>query len=224
MKILIIEDEEKIARFLKQILENDKNTVTMCASIEEVFKKQYERSHDLIVLDLMLAGKPGIELLKQLKKQKIDIPVLVLSALNQISTKVELFNAGADDYMTKPFAAEELVARIKNIYRRHLEVEKKDEIQFGDKTFSRKENKVTSGDKIIHLTAKEAELLLFLLQNKGKTVRNEDIIKRIWNSTASFHSNIIQATVRRLRKKIDNNPEQKFIKNVHGLGYSITTE
>jgi len=224
MKILIIEDEEKIAHYLKQILEMEKNQVTLSSSIEEVFKKQYEQSHDLIILDLMLTGKPGIELLKQLKKQKVEIPVLVLTALNQISTKVEIFNAGADDYMTKPFAAAELMVRIKNIYRRHLNIEKKDQIIFGDMVFYRKENKAIRREQVINLTAKESELLLFLLINKGKTIRNDDIIKRVWNTNASFHSNIIQATVRRLRKKIDSNFEEKYIKNVHGLGYSISCE
>jgi len=219
MRILVIEDEEKLSSFLKIVLESEKNLVTVVDSIEEVFKNGYELSHDLIILDLMLAGKPGDELMAELKKRNVEVPVMVLSALNQIAKKVELLNLGADDYMTKPFDSQELLARIQSIHRRTIDIKKQDFIEVGNMSFYRKQNKVIREGKEIFLTPKESELLLFLIQKQGQLVKSEDILNKVWNKKAGFHSNILQATVKRLRQKIDQNFEERYISNVHGVGY-----
>lgn len=221
MKILVIEDEEKIASFIQSTLEREGNLVTICDSVEESNKQSHELTHDLIILDLMLPGKRGEFYVKEIRKKRLNIPILVLSALSRISNKIELLNLGADDYMTKPFDAEELVARINAMYRRYLQTERKDQMSYGDFAFFRKQNKVKREGKDIILTKKEGELLEFLLQNEGKTVRTEDIIRKIWGAKITYHSNVVQATIRRLRKKIDDGFSHKVIENRHGIGYCV---
>lgn len=221
MKILLIEDEEKIAKFIRSVLESERNLVTVCDSIEEASKHGYEITHDLIILDLMLAGKRGEFYVKDIRKKRLNVPILVLSALGRISNKIELLNLGADDYMTKPFDADELIARVNAVYRRYLAMERKDHMKFGNFEFYRKQNKIKREGKEIVLTKKEGELLELLLQNKGKTVRMEDIVRKIWGSKITYHSNVVQATVRRLRGKVDSGFETKLIENRHGIGYCL---
>jgi DNA-binding response OmpR family regulator len=221
MKILVLEDEEKIAEFVKQVLENEGNYVTVCDSVESAMKHGYEMTHDLILLDLMLAGKRGEYYVKEIRKKRLSIPILVLSALDRISNKIELLNLGADDYLTKPFNAQELIARVNAIYRRYLQQYRREEIEFEGLSFFRKQNKIKFENKDIQLTKKEGELLEFLLQNVNKTVRSEDLIRRMWGSKVTYHSNVLQACVRRLRKKIDCQNPERLIRNHHGIGYII---
>lgn len=221
MKILIVEDEEDLASFLQVILEKEGAETTVCSSVEDVIKNGYEMSHDLVILDLMLKGKRGENLITHMKKKKINVPVLVLSALGQINTKIELINLGADDYLTKPFDAQELVARVKALYRRYLQSGFKDEEDFGDFVFYRKQNKVYRGQKEILLTKNEGQLFELLLRNQGRTVPLEDILKNVWKAKIGYHSNIVQATVRRLRKKVDAGFPHKLIRNMHGIGYAV---
>jgi two-component system, OmpR family, response regulator ArlR len=224
MKILIVEDEEKIASFIKSVLENEGNQATTCESVEEVLKHGYESNHDLLILDLMLPGKRGEYLLREMRKKKINIPVIVLSALNRIGNKIELFNLGADDYMTKPFDALELIARVNAQYRRYLQMERKEQIKAGPITFHRRQNKIIREGKEIQLTKKEGELFEFLLQNRDKTIRTEDIIRKIWGSKITYHSNVVQATIRRLRRKVDEHFKKKLIKSCHGIGYVLSLD
>jgi DNA-binding response OmpR family regulator len=224
MKILLIEDEQELVYFLKKILENAGNSVTSYASIQEALNPNYSYDYDLLILDLMLPGKPGSYLLKELRKRKVNIPVLVLSAINQITSKTDLLNLGADDYMTKPFDAQELLARINALYRRYIEIQYQDEIIFEEIVFYPKQNKVVRQSKEVLLTQKEGELLHFLIQNKGKTVRSQDILHKIWHANAGFHSNVLQATIRRLRQKIDSGFSKKLIHSIHGIGYRLGAE
>ena len=222
MKILIIEDEEKISSFIQTVLENEGNLATVCDSIEEATKNGYEMTHDLIILDLLLAGKRGEFFVKDIRKRRLNIPILVLSALGRISNKIELLNLGADDFMTKPFDGQELIARINAMYRRYLQMDRKDQLQFGNVSFYRKQNRLVRDGNDIKLTKKEGELFEFLLQNEGKTIRTEDIIRKIWGAKITYHSNVVQATIRRLRKKVDSDFDHKLIENRHGIGYSLT--
>jgi len=221
MKILVVEDEEKIASFIQKILEQEGNLVTVCDSIEEIGKKGYEMTHDIIILDLMLIGKRGEFFVKDVRKRRLNIPIMVLSALGRISNKIELLNLGADDYMTKPFDAQELIARVNAMYRRYLQMDRKDHQQFGGFSFYRKQNRIVRDGKDIKLTKKEGELFEFLLQNEGKTVRTEDIIRKIWGAKITYHSNVVQATIRRLRRKVDSDFDHKLIENRHGIGYCL---
>lgn len=223
MRILLIEDEGKIADFIEEVLTAEKYKVLVSKSGEEVMGKGYYMMADLIVLDLMLEGKiGGLELVKQLKKLKVKVPIIVLTALNQISTKIDLFNAGVDDYLTKPFEALELLARVKSVYRRYLDGKKDvEKIQINDVAFEWKENRLVKDNEHIFLTPKESEVLLFLIENTGKVVRNEDLLKKVWETKVGFHSNILQSTIRRLRSKLKLAGIRELIKNVHGVGYLL---
>lgn len=221
MKVLILEDEVKLAEYTAEILSKEGYETTTCVSIEEAIKKGLEFEHDIIILDLMLVGKGGEHLVEHLRKNKSKVPVLVLSALDQINTKVSLINMGADDYMTKPFDDAELVARVNALHRRYLDTSYEDKQEFGDIAFYWKQNKLVRGAKEISLTNKEADLFHFLLQNNGKTVKVEDILKKVWQTKVGYHSNVVQSTIRRLRRKVDSDFDHKLIHNVHGVGYTM---
>ncbi len=221
MNVLIIEDELKIALFIKKFLEREKNFVTVCTSIDEALRCGYQDTHDVVILDLMLKGKPGEYFIQQVKKAHCNIPVLVLSAISNIDKKVELLNLGADDYLSKPFEMQELIARLQSLYRRHVQDKKEERVQSGELIFYKKQNKVQYNNKDILLTQKEADILNFLLEHKGNVVTNEDILTNVWKTKPGFSSNIIQSTIRRLRQKLDDIDSKDFIKNVHGLGYMI---
>jgi two-component system OmpR family response regulator len=223
MKILIIEDEIQIAEFLREILENENFDVTHCVSIEECFESKFHLNHDFIVLDLNLQGAGGYDLVKELRRKGSKIPILVLSALNQISTKIELINLGADDYMTKPFDAQELIARIRGLNRRYLEIKDQhdEEEVIANIHFFWKQSKILREGKTITLTKKEADLLKFLLQRQGEVVSIEDILAKIWKSKMGYQSNVVQATIKRLRGKIDEGFSYPLITNIHGIGYQL---
>lgn len=221
MDILLVEDNQETAQYLETELDKEGHHVTSCASVDDVLENGLEMNHDLIILDLLLDNERGDRLVKHLRKAKVDVPILVLSSLVQSSTKVDLFNLGVDDYVTKPFNMQELAARIKALYRRYLETQNDDEESYGEITFYWKQNKVVRGKKEIRLTNKEGDLLKLLLRNSGKTVRSEDILQKVWHITRGHHSNILQSMVRRLRKKLDSDFDHKLIRSVHGIGYCL---
>lgn len=221
MRILVVEDEQQIADFLRDVLEQEGYRVTHCTSIEEVLDHDYGMSHDFIILDLMLNGAPGDELVRMLRKAGSKIPILVLSALGQIQSKIDLINLGADDYMVKPFDAQELLARIRASHRRYLEINDVDEETHGDITFYWRQNKLKRGKDLIQLTKKEGELMHFLMQHKGQTVSIEDLLLKVWSSKPGYQSNVVPSTIRRLRRKIDSDYDHKLIENVHGIGYRL---
>lgn len=222
MHILLIEDEKDLVIFLRKILENAGNKVASFHSLEEFTQSGYEHNYDLALLDLMLPGKSGRELVKDLRKENIHIPILVLSAMDQAPTKTELLNLGADDYLAKPFNTEELLARVNALYRRSMDSSYGDEIAYQDLRFFRKQNKAVRGAKEILLTEKEGDLLQFLMQNQEKVIRTSDILRRVWEAKSGYHSNIVQATIRRLRQKVDRGFDHKLIHNVHGIGYRLS--
>lgn len=221
MKVLVIENEQQIADFIKQMLEHENFHVTVCASLGEAVKERDPQTHDVIILDLMLDDGRGEDLVQAIRKKGEKTPILVLSALNQISTKIDLINMGADDYMVKPFDAQELIARLRALHRRHLETTPSPEEEHQGITFHWKEKEVIREGKTIHLTTREMELLHFLLKNAGRTVTNEEILEKVWQSKIGYQSNVVQSTIRRLRKKLDDGFEEALIQNVHGVGYQI---
>ena len=152
------------------------------------------------------------------------MPMLVLNAIDHIDKKAEMHNLGADDYLSKPFEMQELIARLQALYRRYVEEKLEESMHFGELVFYKKQNKVQFNDKDVLLTQKEADILNFLLENKGNVVTNEDILINVWKTKPGFSSNIVQSTIRRLRKKLDTGNNVNFIKNVHGLGYIISPE
>ncbi len=219
MKVLIVEDEERISSRIKTILERESFEVKVFNNVEDVIRDNLASSFDLIVLDLMLPGVSGDTLVDSLRKSKSTIPILVLSSLRESNKKVRLLDKGADDYLSKPFDERELIARINALYRRHLSTAFKEMEEHNGISFHWKQNKITRNDVESLLTNKESSLLEFLLRNKGKVVRNDDILLKVWDRKPGYHSNLLQTTIRRLRKKIDDDFDHKLIRNVHGVGY-----
>ena len=221
MNILLIEDESKLSLFLKRVLESKNHTVTCCESVEAARRGNFIESSDLLILDLMLPGESGRSFLQYIRKMGHTLPILVLSAKDFVATKISLLEEGADDYLTKPFNADELLARIHALKRRYAGKKISNELKVDDLTFYRKQNRARRGGKDIFLTKKEADVLSFLVSHRGKAVQNEDILAKVWHTKTDYHSNVVQATIRRLRKKVDEGFRHKLIRNIHGVGYMI---
>ena len=223
MKILLIEDDRKYLLLLTKMLENNGYQVTYCVSAKEALERELELHHDLIILDLLLGEERGEDFIQNLKKRKLNIPILVISCLSEVSSKIDLLKLGADDYLTKPFDSDELLARVEAISRRYSDtlILKKDET-YGNITFQWKQHKVIFGTNEIFLTRQECKFLQLLIQNKGEIIRFEDILEKVWGVGLGYHSNIVQSTVKRIRQKIGNDYSNKLIRNVHGIGYCIT--
>lgn len=222
MRILLVEDDEKVAAAVSGVLKSYGHKVTVCDSVRDILASDLYSKNDLIILDLILNQERGEELVKKLRGQKISTPILVTSALSEPDTKVNLLELGADDYLTKPFDYKELLARVEALKRRCFDSEwKEDEESHGDITFYWKHNEVVRNGVRIPLTKKQGELLRLLFDNNGRTVKSEDILKKIWRIKPGHHSNIVQSMIRRLRKQLDTDFSHKMIRNVHGVGYCL---
>jgi DNA-binding response OmpR family regulator len=222
MNILIVEDDKNLAELIAKNLQKNGHNATICPSIKKVIKEKLALKSDIILLDLLLEGERGEDLIKTLRKNNIKVPVLILSALSTTVNKVELLNMGADDYMTKPFDFAELLARIQALNKRYVDLNLKNREVHGDIIFYWKQNKAVCSGKEIYLTQKEKCLLELLVKNHDKVVSTEDILKAVWNVGSVYHSNILQSLIRYLRKKLENGSNKELIKNIHGVGYMIS--
>lgn len=221
MEILIIEDDIELAQHLKKELKKRGHEITTCSSASEAIVNNYAYNHDIVILDLMLKDEHGEKFAKHVKKENIRIPIIVLSSIANTSSKIDLLKSGADDYMTKPFDIEELVVRLEVLQKRYMELPNNSTEKYKNVAFCWDENKVVRDGKEIFLTNKEGKLLKYLVRNKGKVVKSDDLIKHVWNVGPGYHSNILQSLIRHLRKQLDENFKFKLIKNIHGVGYII---
>ena len=220
MKILIVEDEKKLRDLLKQILESE-FVLDFASDGEEGAYLAQTNDYDLIVMDNLMPRKNGLEACREIRADGVKTPILFLSVKTEVVTKVDALNAGADDYLTKPFAVEELLARIRALLRRPPRM--KAEILTADNlTLDVRKHKVSRGDrKDIRLTRKEFMLLEYLLRNKGAVMSRAMIMEHVWDINADPFSNTIEAHILSLRKKIDLPGEKKLIITVPGCGYKI---
>ena len=216
MKILVVEDEHKIANSVKHGLEQEAYVVDVAYDGIEGYDLAASEEYDVIVLDLMLPGMGGLEICKKLREEKNHTPVLILTAKGELSDKVEGFDAGADDYLVKPFAFEELLARIKAISRRPKEVKDK-LLKVGDLELNTGTFEVKKGNKVISLSRKEFSLLEYLMRNTGKVLSKDMIISHVWNYESDILPNTVEVFVGYLRNKIGGD----VIKTVRGFGYKI---
>ena len=225
MKILVIEDEHKIANSIKQGLEQEHYVVDVVYDGVEGFDLASIEEYDLLILDRLLPGMDGIEICRKLRGEGKHMPILMLTAKVQIQDKVEGLSLGADDYMTKPFAFEELLARIKALSRRPQKI-KENTLSVADLTLDTDSFEVKRGDKHITLSAKEFALLAYLMHHVNKTLTKEQIINHVWNYDTSILPNTVEVFIGYLRGKIDKpfpkNP--KLIHTVRGFGYKIGEE
>ena len=219
-KILIIEDESNISDFIKMELEYEGYEAEISEDGKEGLIKALREDYDLIVLDLMLPGISGLEVCRRLKKEK-DILVIMLSAKDSVMDKVAGLQIGADDYIAKPFAIEELIARIQVIFRRAEKV-KSNIIKFKDLSIQLESRTVMKNEEKINLTNKEYELLILLLNNKGKVVTRDNILNEVWGYDYDAGTNVVDVYVSYLRNKLDEKNKEAYIETVRAVGYIIS--
>jgi len=220
VKILIVEDDKKISSFIKRGLEEEYFSIDVAYDGEEGFLLATLNSYDVIILDWMLPKMDGVELCKKIRTSNITTPVLMLTAKSDIEDKVFGLENGADDYLSKPFAFEELIARVKALHRRNS-YKSKNILTVDDLKLNPLTREVTRGSSKIELSVKEYELLEFLMRNRGRIVTNAMIMDNIWDMQQDIESNVINVYIHHLRNKIDKNSENKLIHTVRGAGYRI---
>jgi len=222
MRILVVEDEKKVARALQQGLEARNYEVTLAHTGEEGFFLVNTQTFDLLILDLMLPGRNGLEILATLRRQRLQTPVLILTARDALDDRVRGLDEGADDYLIKPFAFPELLARIRALLRRgrsdqvlHLKV--------GDLEMDLVTRMVTREGQTIELSAREYDLLEYLLRYRGQVVSKEMLARDVWKepTRATPLDNLIEVHIARLRRKVDDPFSSKLLKTVRGVGYIL---
>lgn len=222
MRILVVEDETKVAQALKEGLEAEHYEVVIAKTGEEGFFYANAEVFDLVVLDLMLPGRDGIEVLTTLRKRGLQIPVLILTARDAIEDRVLGLDSGADDYLVKPFAFPELLARIRALLRRGR-TDQVLRLKAGDLEMDLVTRKVLRGHRVLNLTAREFELLEYLLRHQNQLVSREMLTRDVWKepSRATPLDNVIDVHIARLRKKVDQDFETKLIHTVRGVGFIL---
>lgn len=223
MRVLLVEDEEKVARFVARGLKSERFAVDVAIDGKDGLEHVRAYDYDLIILDLNLPGMSGTELLKHIRKSHPNVPILILSARDNISDKVINFEEGADDYLTKPFSFAELLVRVKALLRRGP-VTHSTTLRVGELELDRVVHKVKRGEKTIDLTSKEFSLLEYLMINAGRVLSRTMIVEHVWDQSFEGLTNIVDVYVRQLRKKIDEGYEKKLFRTVRGVGYSITED
>jgi len=223
MRLLVVEDEKKVSSFIRKGLMEEGYAVDVAFDGQTGLQMAMDKVHDLIVLDIHLPGMDGMSVLHELRKGRVSTPVLLLTVRANIEDKVLGLDAGADDYLTKPFAFQELVARIRALLRRKTEAELP-VLQFADLTLDPARRVVLRGVKKIDLTAKEYALLYYFMRNPGLVLTRTMISDHVWDYNFDSMTNIIDVYVNYLRRKIDSDREHKLIHTVRGVGYVLKEE
>jgi DNA-binding response OmpR family regulator len=219
MRILVVEDEKKIAAFIKRGLKEEGYAVDVAADGEEGYRLIMENDYDLILLDLMLPKRDGISLCRQIRQDDIQTPVVMLTAKSAVADKVTGLDAGANDYITKPFAFEELLARIRVLLRSAVQTTTK--LQAADLVLDLLTHKVHRAGQEIILSSKEFALLEYLLRNADTVVTRTMIYEHVWDIAFDTNTNVIDVYINYLRNKIDSGHEKKLIHTVRGRGYVL---
>jgi len=220
VKVLVIEDEKKIASFIRKGLEAQGFVVDVAHRGDEGYILATTHSYEALVLDIMLPGRDGLSILRNLRERKMSVPVILLTARSELNERLQGLNLGADDYLTKPFYLEELIARLKAVARRAsgtplslLELE--------DLTLNLLTREVKRGQRKLELTAREFALLEQLLRSPGRVFTRMQICEQVWNYNFDPGSNLVEVYVQRLRKKVDGDAPVKLIETIRGVGYRI---
>lgn len=220
MRVLVVEDQPKIASFIQKGLEEQGMTVDLCHDGDQGFELATTTPYDVIVLDIMLPGRDGLSILRYLRDHKNGVPVLLLTARDSLNERVEGLNLGADDYLTKPFYVEELIARLHTIVRR-TSGQGLNLVQVGDLRLDLVKREVIRQEDQIVLTTREFELLEYLMRSPGRVFTRIQICEHVWNYHFDPQTNLVDVYIKRLRKKIDQPYETKLIHTVRGVGYRI---
>lgn len=221
MRILLVEDERKISAYVKRGLEESGYAVDAVYTGREALDWADATEYDLILLDILLPEMDGLSACRELRKRGNRAPVLMLTARDAIDDRVAGLDAGADDYLVKPFAMKELLARLRALTRRAGESPKSPLLQFADLTLDMRTRQVRRGGKIIELAAKEYAVLECLLREPERVLTRTQIAEHVWNYDTYNQSNVVDVYIRNLRRKIDDDFEQKLIQTIRGAGYRL---
>lgn len=220
MRVLVVEDEKKTASFIRKALQSEGYAVDMLHDGAEALVAVGNTPFDVVVLDVMLPGRDGLSVVRQMRERKIAIPVLLLTARGEVSEKVEGLNAGADDYLPKPFALEELIARVRALGRR-FGTSKSVTLRVGDLALDTVTRKVTRAGTPIELAPREYLLLEFLMRSAGRICGRMAIVEKVWDYDFDPGTNLVDVYIMRLREKIDSDYEPKLLQTVRGIGYVL---
>lgn len=217
-RILIVEDEENMVSFIQMELKYEGYDVDVANDGRKAVELALKNNYDLILLDLMLPGINGLEVCRRIRKEK-DTPIIMLTARDSVMDKVTGLQNGADDYVAKPFAIEELLARMEVIFRRMKSKDVNNELKFKDITLDIEGRIVKKDNNIIELTNTEFQLLLTLIRNKNKVLTRDILLDNVWGYNSEAETNIVDVYVRYIRNKLDKDDKEKYIQTVRGVGY-----
>ena len=223
MRVLVVEDEDKLAAFVKRGLEPSSYSVDVAGTGEEALDLLVVAEYDLVVLDLMLPGVSGLDVVREVRRRKIEVPVLALTARGSLEDKIEGLDAGCDDYLPKPFAFQELLARVRALLRRATSVQLP-RLQYRDLVLDPATRTVTRGGKRIELTNKEYALLEYLMRFPEQVLSRAALLEQVWGYDFETTSNVLEVYMNFLRKKIDSKSKMKLLHTVRGVGYVLREE
>jgi DNA-binding response OmpR family regulator len=221
MHILVVEDERRLANLIRRALEEESHVVDVSHDGAEALDTAQATDYDMLILDLMLPHLDGIEICKRLRAAGNDVRILMLTARDAVDDRVLGLESGADDYLVKPFSFSELLARVKALARRQVQPQAEQELAVGDLVLDLARHEARRGDKTIELTAKEFQLLEFLMRNAGHVLTRTQILDHVWGYNFDSFSNVVDIYVHYLRNKVDRGFTEPLIRTVRGVGYSL---
>jgi DNA-binding response OmpR family regulator len=221
MHLLVVEDDRSLADLLRRGLTQERHSVEVTHDGRDGLDRAETGVFDALVLDVMLPGIDGLEIARRLRSGGADTPILMLTARDALHDRLRGFDAGADDYLSKPFAFEELLARLRAITRRTAQHADEDRLVVGDLVLDRRAHEVTRAGKPLDLTPREFALLEYLMRHPGQVLSRTLILERVWDYGFDSFANVVDATIRRLRKEVDEGFDQPLIHTVRGVGYKI---
>jgi len=221
MRILLIEDDRKIASFVIKGMKSAGFAVDHATDGRSGFDMAVTEPYDAAIIDVMLPGMDGLTIVKNLRREKAEVPIIILSAKGSIEDRVRGLQSGSDDYLTKPFAFSELLARVQALIRRTTGASEPTRLKVGDLTMDLITRQVARADQIIELQPLEFSLLEYLMRNQARVVSKTMIMEHVWNYHFDPQSNVVEARISRLRDKIDKDFERKMIRTVRGVGYVL---
>jgi DNA-binding response OmpR family regulator len=220
MRILLVEDDPKVASFIRKGLEEEQYSVDVAEDGDRGLEQALDGEHDLLILDIMLPSRDGMSVLEEMRRRGVGTPVLMLTAKDAVEDRVAGLNAGCDDYLPKPFAFTELLARIRALLRRRAG-EKSVQLRAGDLVLDPIAHRVTRAGQLIELTSREYSLLQYFLQHPDQVLTRTMIVEHVWGYDFDNFSNVVDVYVNYLRNKVDRGHEPKLIHTVRGVGYVL---
>ena len=221
MYILVVEDERRLAQVVRRVLEEEGHTVDVAYDGEEGLAVATDGSHDVIVLDILLPAMDGFAVCRSLRRDRVDTPILLLTALDSVDDRVRGLDAGADDYLPKPFAFQELLARLRALGRRKVQAREPTALEVHGLRLDLRRRRAERNGRTIDLSPREFSLLEFLMRNEGRVITRTQMLDHVWGYDYATDSNLVDVYMAYLRRKVDRGDDGKLIRTVRGVGYAI---